>query len=67
MRYFLSATHYPFDDTDQEVLTADNLLHALWQFRKLKKQGYDIIDIRYSRPIKIDTSNWDQITWDWSE
>lgn len=64
MKYFISAERWPFDYNNKEVAVADNLLSALLQFRKFKKKGYNVINIRYAKQIKIDTSNWNQLTMD---
>lgn len=62
--YELLAAHYPFNGYYEAGFQCSTFLAAMWQFIKYKKQGYEIIDIAYSKPIKIDTSNWNQITFE---
>ena len=66
MKYQILAANNPFLGYYEKVLFADSLLSAIWKFIKLNRQGYEIIDFHYyyRKPIKFDTSNWNEITMD---
>jgi hypothetical protein len=61
-KYEVLAAHYPFLDYYEESFQTDSLLSALLCLRKFKRMGYEIIDIHYRAPVKIDISSWNQIT-----
>ncbi len=65
--YTILAAHSPFNGYYEESVQCTTLWAAMKQFRKYQKQGYEIINLAYREAIKIDTSNWNQITkteWD---
>ena len=66
MKYQILATHYDLHDYYEKVSFTDSLLSAIWTFIKFKKQGYEVVDFcyYYRKPIKFDTSNWNEITFD---
>lgn len=61
-KYEILAAHYPFIGYYEKSCKCSTFWSAMMQLRKYKKQGYDIINLLYRKPIKIDISNWDQIT-----
>lgn len=66
--YTILAAHSHFNGYYEESFDCTTLWAAMKQFRKYQKQGYEIIDLRYRETIKIDFSNWNQITMtDWGE
>ncbi len=65
--YILLAAHYPFKGYYEDSFQCSTFLAAMWQLIKYKKQGYEIINLAYRKTIKIDTSNWNQITLDRGE
>ena len=53
-KYQVLAARYPFHGYYGPSLGCNNFIAVVIQFIKFKRQGYDIIDIRY-RNIKEDT------------
>lgn len=49
-------------DNLEESFKCNTLWAALKKFRECKRKGYEVIDVHYRKFIKVDTSNWNQIT-----
>ena len=60
--YEILAAHYPFNGYYEESFQCATLWIALKKFREYRHKGYEIIDVHYMEFIKVDTSNWNQIT-----
>jgi hypothetical protein len=60
--YQLLAAHYPFQGYYEDGFQCSTLLAALKKFLEYKLKGYEIIDMHYREFIKVDTSDWNQIT-----
>lgn len=61
-KYELLAAHYPFQGHYEDSFQCLTLWAALKKFREYKHKGYEIIDVHYREFIKVDTSDWNQIT-----
>ena len=63
-QYEILAAHYPFKGYYEESFQCETLWAAMKQFRKYQSKGYEIINLVYREMVKVDYSNWNQITRD---
>ena len=61
-KYEIIAAHYPFKGYYEASHRTDSFLSFIWHLIKFQRKGYEIIDVAY-RNVKIDTSNWKNITY----
>lgn len=66
-KYEILAAHYPFKGYYEKSFQCNTFWLAFKMFRTYKRKGYEIINLSYRKPIKIDTTNWYQVTCTWPE
>ena len=59
-KFEILAAHYPFKGCYEESFQCNTVWSALMQFRKLKGQGYEIIDLHYRDFNEQYTDIWDE-------